>query len=86
MEFSHAAAFGPDTVNWPMWEMSKMPQASRTALCSSRMPVYCTGMFQPEKGTILAPSSMCLAARGVDLTSESDIRWCEVMSNLLSAF
>ena len=40
-----AAAEPPATVNCPMWEMSKMAQASRTALCSSRMPVYCTGIF-----------------------------------------
>ena len=77
MEFSHAAAEPPATVNCPMWEMSKMPQVSRTALCSSRMPVYCTGIFQPAKGTILAPSSTCLAAREVDLTSVSVMRRCE---------
>ena len=51
-----------------MWLTSKSPTASRTALCSSMMPEYCTGMSQPPKSTIFAPSLRCVAFRGVAFT------------------
>src|SRR5436190_2161261 len=78
MRCTASAARGPFTDTSPMWDTSKMPTASRTVLCSSRMPVlYCTGMsdegrlsqlerlvrLEPPTGD--APSEMPLPSRGV---------------------
>ena len=63
--FSHAAAPGPQTKNCPMCEMSKTPSEPRTAWCSSRMLVYCTGIDQPPKSTMRAPRATCSACSGV---------------------
>ena len=41
----------------PMWETSKTPAPVRTARCPSVTDVYCTGISQPAKSTILAPSA-----------------------------
>jgi sulfate permease, SulP family len=57
IRLSQAAAAGPLTRNWPMWEMSKIPALVRTAVCSSMIEEYCTGMFHPAKGTRRAPSA-----------------------------
>lgn len=73
IELSHEAAEGPEIMNCPMWEISKIPQDWRTALCSSIIPVYWTGIFQPAKGTILAPNSTCLGSKGVDLINGSSL-------------
>ena len=48
-----------------MWLTSKSPTALRTALCSSMMPEYWTGMSQPPKSTILAPSARWTEFSGV---------------------
>src|SRR5262245_35885374 len=40
-----------------MWETSKMPLAPRTARCSSRAEPYRSGMSQPAKAPIFAPSA-----------------------------
>jgi hypothetical protein len=37
----------------------------RTALCSSRIPEYCTGMSHPPKSTILAPRARWTEFKGV---------------------
>ena len=59
MYWTKSPAWGPRTVNSPMWETSKRPAAVRTAACSARMPVgYCTGMAYPAKGTILPPRAV----------------------------
>ncbi len=42
-----------------MCETSKTPAEERTALCSSTIDVYCTGISQPAKGTMRAPSAAC---------------------------
>src|SRR5215467_9695399 len=42
-----------------------MPTALRTALCSSIIPLYCTGMSHPPKSTILAPRARWTEFRGV---------------------
>src|SRR3990170_3038973 len=60
-----AAACGPVTSKRPMWETSNIPAAVRTALCSSMMPVYWTGISQPAKGTMRAPRRTCSAWRQV---------------------
>src|ERR1039457_5047712 len=65
--FSTRSAFGPATRNSPMCEMSKSPTRSRTAVCSARMPEYCTGISQPPNGTIFPPASRCEAYNGVRL-------------------
>ena len=39
----------------------KMPAVSRTVTCSSRMPVYWTGITKPANSTILAPRATCLS-------------------------
>ena len=56
---------GPVKSISPMCETSKMPTASRTALCSARMPSYWSGMCQPPKSTILAPRATCRSWSGV---------------------
>jgi len=45
----------PAISSWPMWLTSNKPAAVRTAMCSSMMPVYSTGMSQPPNSTIRAP-------------------------------
>ena len=49
----------------PMWLTSNSPTRSRTARCSAVMPAYSTGMSQPPKGTMRAPSATCAAWRAV---------------------
>ena len=68
------AASGPRISISPMWLTSKRPTALRTALCSSMMPEYCTGMSQPPKSTILAPSARWTALRGVFRRTASDMK------------
>src|SRR4029079_15853885 len=46
-------------------EMSKMPTRSRTTLCSSTIPAYCTGISHPAKGTMRAPKVTCFSCRGL---------------------
>src|SRR5882724_7013927 len=51
-----------------MWLTSKTPTAPRTALCSATRPPldgYSTGMSQPPKLTIFAPSRRCTALSDV---------------------
>src|ERR1035441_4673502 len=48
-----------------MWLTSKTPTAWRTALCSSMIPEYWTGMSHPPKSTILAPSTRWTEFKGV---------------------
>ena len=54
---SQAKAPGPETVTSPMWEISNIPEAERTARCSSIMPEYWTGMNQPPNSTMRAPQA-----------------------------
>src|ERR1039457_5199439 len=68
MELRKSAAAAPLTVTSPMWEMSKMPAALRTARCSSTMLVYCTGISQPPKSISLAPSFWCAEKSAVRLS------------------
>src|SRR5699024_1251121 len=49
----------------PIWERSKMPTASRTALCSVISEVYFSGIFQPLKSVKLAPSASWVSNNGV---------------------
>src|SRR5512138_466917 len=57
-------------MNSPMCDTSNSPHLSRTALCSAVMPCgYCTGISQPAKGTILAPSATCFSWNGVRLSA-----------------
>ena len=60
-----STARGPRKMTSPMCETSKMPAASRTALCSSRMPEYWTGIAQPPKSITFAPRALCRPYRGV---------------------
>src|ERR1051326_560859 len=69
--WASASASAPRTNTRPIWERSKMPQFERTAACSARMPDgYCTGMSQPAKSTMRAPSRRCTALSGVASSSE----------------
>ena len=47
-----------------MCETSKSPAAVRTARCSSTMPLYCTGISQPAKGTMRAAELLVLVVEG----------------------
>src|SRR5699024_9916864 len=44
---------------------SKIPTASRTALCSEISEKYFSGMFQPLKSVKLAPSASCASNNAV---------------------
>src|SRR3990172_12541749 len=50
---------------------SNKPAAERVARCSSTTDVYQTGMSQPAKGTILAPSLRCVSNSAVRRRGES---------------
>ena len=51
-----SAAPGPDTIALPRWLTSKMPTASRTAVCSFTTPVgYSSGIDHPPNSANFAP-------------------------------
>src|SRR5262245_920733 len=58
-------ASGPPNDSRPMWLMSNKPAAVRTAVCSSMIDVYCTGIPQPAKSTMRAPCPACQSYNGV---------------------
>ena len=62
-----ASASLPATSISPMWLTSNSPARVRTAMCSSTMPEYSTGMSHPPNSTILAPRARCRACSGVFL-------------------
>src|SRR6476659_6742099 len=62
---SSSPARGPSTSSSPMCETSNTPASVRTARCSGITPSYWTGISQPAKGTIRAPSSTCRSWSGV---------------------
>src|SRR5688500_7665542 len=58
VSLTYAAAPGPTTIALPRWETSKMPTASRTAVCSLITPEgYSSGIDQPPNSASLAPSA-----------------------------
>src|SRR4051794_31881370 len=65
----NSAACGPQLSISPMCETSNTPARSRTAMCSSRMPPYWTGMSQPANGTSFAPSAAWRPCSGVRRSS-----------------
>src|SRR5829696_7137609 len=65
---SSASAPCPDVSTSPMWLTSTLPARSRTAMCSSRMPAYCTGISQPANGTSFAPAATWRSCSGVRLS------------------
>ena len=67
MRCTAASASLPAISISPMWLTSNRPARVRTAMCSSAMPEYSTGMSQPLKGTILAPELRWRLLSGVFL-------------------
>ena len=67
MRWTAASASAPATSISPMWLTSNSPARVRTAMCSSTMPEYSTGMSQPPNSTIRAPRARCRAWSGVFL-------------------
>ena len=61
---SDAAPF-PLMMMSPMWETSNIPTRLRTFMCSSAMPVYCSGISHPPKSIIRAPDETCQSYKGV---------------------
>src|SRR6478735_1853591 len=60
-----STAPGPATTALPRWLTSKMPTASRTAVCSLTTPEgYSSGIDQPPKAENFAPSASCRSWRG----------------------
>ena len=57
MRWTAASASLPAISISPMWLTSNSPARVRTAMCSSAMPEYSTGMSQPPNGTIFAPEA-----------------------------
>lgn len=53
-----------------MWEMSNTPTLVRTAVCSSMIEVYWTGIFHPAKGTRRAPNARWALSSGECLISD----------------
>src|SRR5580693_310994 len=74
MERAWIAARDPGPRNWisPIWLTSKRPTPVRTAMCSAVMPEYSTGMSQPPKSTILAPSCRWTLLRAVLRRAEAE--------------
>src|SRR5262245_20662356 len=67
-----SSACGPRIKMSPIWETSNTPTPVRTAKCSFIRPPlagYSTGMSQPPKSTILAPSRRCSALSEVFLSA-----------------
>ena len=62
-----ARASAPAISISPMWLTSNSPARVRTAMCSSVMPEYSTGMSQPPNGTMRALWPRCVACSGVCL-------------------
>src|SRR5690606_33489583 len=63
--WSRSMAAGPLTRTVPRWLTSNTTAASRHRRCSCRVPLgYASGISQPPKGTIFAPSARCCASRG----------------------
>ena len=76
-----SAAPVPVTIALPRWLTSKMPTASRTAVCSFTTPVgYSSGMLQPPNSANFAPESdvpvvqrgLQEVGHGANLTQTSD--------------
>ena len=65
---SASPASGPSTSSSPMCDRSNSPTAPRTDRCSSRIDPYWTGIRQPAKSIIRAPSASCRPASGVSCT------------------
>src|SRR5690625_1165444 len=63
--FRPVTASGPVRNTSPMCDKSKIPTASRTALCSVISEVYFSGIFQPLKSVKLAPSASWVSNNGV---------------------
>ena len=63
-----ASASRPAISICPMWLTSNSPARVRTAMCSSTIPEYSTGMSHPPNSTIRAPSDRCAAFSGVFLS------------------
>ena len=61
---TNSTAPGPRTTILPRWLTSKMPTADRTALCSSTIPEYCSGISQPPNSANFAPSASCRSCSG----------------------
>ena len=62
---SRSRAPAPSTRTVPRWLTSKATAARRQARCSAMVPVgYDSGISQPPKGTILAPSRRWAASSG----------------------
>src|SRR5690348_13262307 len=68
---SASPAVAPSTMSSPMCERSNRPTRSRTARCSSRIEVYCTGIRQPAKSIMRAPRASWRLASGVSWMTDS---------------
>ena len=62
---SASPASSPSTNSSPMCDRSNRPARSRTARCSSRMPVYWTGISQPPNSISRAPSARWMSMSAV---------------------
>ena len=62
---TYAAAPGPLTSALPRWLTSKIPTASRTAVCSLTTPEgYSSGIDQPPNSANFAPRAACRSCSG----------------------
>src|SRR6185436_19568073 len=66
-------ASSPVTNSSPMCDRSNSPARSRTARCSSRIPLYWTGMSQPPNSMSFAPSASWRSRSGVSWIAASTV-------------
>jgi hypothetical protein len=65
IRWRNRSASGPRVSTSPMCETSKTPTLFLTAMCSSLMPLYWTGISNPANGIIRAPAARCRSCSGV---------------------
>src|SRR5687768_159811 len=81
---TYAAAPGPTTIALPRWETSKIPTASRTAVCSLITPAgYSSGIDQPPNSASFAPRASWRSCSG-DLRRAGTSDWTDGVSGLES--
>ena len=80
---TYAAAPGPLTSALPRWLTSKMPTASRTAVCSLTTPEgYSSGIDQPPNSANFAPRATCRSCSGEVNRSVAAAGWSDMDANL----
>src|SRR5450755_2218872 len=70
-ELTSSRALSPCSSSSPMCDTSNRPARSRTAWCSTEMPLYWMGISQPANGTSRAPRAACFSCKDVRFNNSS---------------